>query len=168
MRKGDFLAEVDPRPYHAALDQAEAQLARDQALLRNAELDLNRYRKLVAEDSIARQTLDTQESLVRQYRATLKVDQALVDAARLNLDYCRIVSPIDGRVGLRLVDQGNYVQTGDADGIVVITQLQPISVIFTMPEDNLPQVMARLRAGAALPVDRLRPQRRQPNWPAAR
>ena len=152
VRKGDFLVEVDPRPYRAALDQAEAQLARDQALLRNAELDVNRYRNLVAEDSIARQTLDTQESLVRQYRATVKVDQALVDTARLNLDYCRIVSPIEGRVGLRQVDEGNYVQTGDAEGIVVVTQLQPITVVFTIPEDNLQKVMARMRAGAALPV----------------
>ena len=162
MRKGDFLVEVDPRPYRAALDQAEAQLARDQALLRNAELDVTRYRNLVAEDSIARQTLDTQESLVRQYRATIKVDQALVDTARLNLDYCHIVSPIDGRIGLRQVDEGNYVQTGDTDGIVVVTQLQPITVVFTIPEDNLQKVMARMRAGAALPViafDRSRRQR---------
>lgn len=152
VRKGDFLAEVDPRPYQAALDQAEGQLARDQALLRNAEVDLNRYRQLVAEDSIARQTLDTQESLVRQYRATIKVDQAQVDNARLNLGYCRIVSPVEGRVGLRQVDQGNYVQTSDANGIVVVTQLRPITVVFTIPEDNLQKVLARLRAGATLPV----------------
>ena len=152
VRKGDFLAEVDPRPYQAALDQAEGQLARDQALLRNAEVDLNRYRQLVAEDSIARQTLDTQESLVRQYRATIKVDQAQVDSARLNLGYCRIVSPVEGRVGLRQVDQGNYVQTSDANGIVVVTQLRPITVVFTIPEDNLQKVLARLRAGATLPV----------------
>lgn len=152
VRKGDFLAEVDPRPYQAALDQAEGQLARDQALLRNAEIDLNRYRQLVAEDSIARQTLDTQELLVRQYRGTIKVDQAQVDNARLNLGYCRIVSPVEGRVGLRQVDQGNYVQTSDANGIVVVTQLQPITVVFTIPEDNLQKVLARLRAGATLPV----------------
>jgi multidrug efflux system membrane fusion protein len=152
VRKGDFLAEIDPRPYQAALAQAEGQLARDQALLRNAEVDLIRYRQLVAEDSIARQTLDTQESLVRQYRATVKVDQAQVDSARLNLGYCRIVSPVEGRVGLRLVDEGNYVQTTDANGIVVVTQLQPITVVFTIPEDNLQKVLARLRAGARLPV----------------
>lgn len=152
VRKGDFLAEVDPRPYQAALEQAEGQLARDQALLRNAEVDLNRYRRLVAEDSIARQTLDTQESLVQQYRGTIKVDQAQVDTARLSLGYCHIVSPIDGRAGLRQVDQGNYVQTSDANGIVVVTQLQPITVVLTIPEDNLQRVLARLRAGATLPV----------------
>lgn len=152
VRKGDFLAEVDPRPYQAALEQAEGQLARDQALLRNAEVDLVRYRQLVAEDSIARQTLDTQDSLVRQYRGTIKIDQAQVDTARLNLSYCHIVSPIDGRLGLRLVDQGNYVQTSDANGIVVITQLQPITVVFTIPEDNLQKVLTRLRAGATLPA----------------
>ena len=159
VRKGDFLAEVDPRPYQAALEQAEGQLARDQALLRNAEVDLNRYRQLVAEDSIAHQTLDTQESLVRQYRGTIKIDQAQVDNARLNLDYCRIVSPVEGRVGLRQVDQGNYVQTSDANGIVVVTQLRPITVVFTIPEDNLQKVLARLRAGATLPVISVRPRR---------
>ncbi len=152
VRKGDFLAEVDPRPYQAALEQAEGQLARDQALLRNAEVDLNRYRQLVAEDSIARQTLDTQDSLVRQYRGTIKVDQAQVNTAQLNLSYCRIVSPTDGRVGLRQVDQGNYVQTSDVNGIVVVTQLQPITVVFTIPEDNLQKVLARVRSGARLPV----------------
>lgn len=152
VRRGDFLVEVDPRPYRAALDQAEGQLARDQALLRNAEVDVIRYRNLVAEDSIARQTLDTQESLVRQYRATVKIDQAMVETARLNLDYCRITSPIDGRVGLRQVDVGNYVQTGDAGGIVVVTQMRPITVAFTIPEDNLQTVITRMRAGKPLPV----------------
>lgn len=153
VRKGEFLALIDPRPYQAALDQAEGQLARDKALLRNAEVDLVRYRQLVAEDSIARQQLDTQESLVRQYRATIVVDQALIDNARINLQYCRIVSPIDGRVGLRQVDEGNYVQTSDANGIVVITQMQPITVVFAIPQDDLPLVLARLRNGAELPVD---------------
>ena len=152
VRKGEFLALVDPRPYQAALDEAEGQLAKDRALLRNAELDVERYRQLVAEDSIARQQLDTQESLVRQYRATVKVDEAQVETARLNVAYCRIVSPIDGRVGLRQVDEGNYVQTGDSNGIVVITQMQPISVVFTIPQDDLPAVLARLRQGASLPV----------------
>lgn len=153
VRKGEFLALIDPRPYQAALDQADGQLARDKALLRNAEVDLVRYRQLVAEDSIARQQLDTQESLVRQYRATIVVDQAQVDNARINLQYCRIVSPIDGRVGLRQVDEGNYLQTSDANGIVVITQMQPITVVFAIPQDDLPQVLARLRDGAELPVD---------------
>ncbi len=152
VRKGDFLAEVDPRPYRIALEQAEAQLAKDQALLRNAEVDLNRYRNLVAEDSIARQQLDTQESLVRQYSAQVKLDQALVDEARLNLDYCRILSPVDGRVGLRLKDEGNYIRASDTSGIVVITQLQPITVVFTIPEDKLQLVLSRLQRSPSLPV----------------
>ncbi|MCU0839594.1 MAG: MdtA/MuxA family multidrug efflux RND transporter periplasmic adaptor subunit [Rhodospirillales bacterium] len=153
VRKGDFLAEIDPRPYAAALDQAEGQLARDEALLRNAEVDLARYRRLVAEDAIARQQLDTQESMVRQYRATVKINKALVETAKLDLGFCRIVSPIDGRVGLRLVDAGNFVQPGDEGGIVVVTQIRPISVVFTLPEDDLPAVTARVRAGARLPVE---------------
>lgn len=152
VRKGDFLAEVDPRPYRIALEQAQAQLAKDQALLRNAETDLTRYRNLVAEDSIARQQLDTQESLVGQYRAQVKLDQALVDDAKLNLDYTRIVSPIDGRVGLRLVDEGNYVRASDTTGIVVVTQMKPISVVFTLPEDRLPKLQARMQQTRALPV----------------
>jgi multidrug efflux system membrane fusion protein len=152
VKAGDFLAQIDPRPYQVALAQAEAQLAKDQALLKNAQLDLQRYNILVAQNSVAKQTRDTQESLVGQYQATVKADQAQIDAQKLNLTYCRIVSPVTGRVGLRQVDAGNYVQTSDANGIVVVTQLQPISVIFTLPEDNLPQVMQRLRSGATLPV----------------
>lgn len=152
VKKGDALAEIDTRPYELQLEQAQAQLARDQALLKNAQVDLGRYRKLAAEDSIARQTLTTQEALVRQYEGTLKMDQAQVDNARLNLVYCHIVSPISGQVGLRLVDPGNYVQLGDATGLVVITQMQPITVIFTLPEDNVPAIMKRLRSGATLPV----------------
>jgi multidrug efflux system membrane fusion protein len=152
VNKGDFLAQIDPRPYQVALAQAEGQLAKDQALLKNAELDLARYKTLVAQNSIARQTLDTQVSTVQQNRGTVQADQALVDTQKLNLTYCRIVSPVGGRVGLRQVDPGNYVQTSDASGIVVITQLQPISVIFTLPEDDLPAVLRRIHAGAALAV----------------
>src|SRR5277367_3956651 len=152
VHKGDFLAEIDPRPYQAALDQMQGQLARDQALLRTAEVDLNRYRTLVAQDSIAKQQYDTQVELVRQDQGVVKTDQALVDNARLNLNYCHIISPVTGRVGLRQVDQGNYVQTSDANGLVVITQVQPITVIFTLPEDNLPPVLKRLRASASLAV----------------
>jgi len=152
VKKGDFLAQIDPRPYQVALEQAEAQLAKDQALLRNARVDLQRYNTLVAENSIARQTRDTQVSLVAQYEATVKSDQAQIDAQKLNLTYCHIVAPVTGRVGLRQVDAGNYVQTSDPNGIVVVTQLQPISVIFTLPEDNLPEVFKRWHAGAALPV----------------
>jgi len=148
--KGDLLAQIDPRPYQVALEQAEGQLAKDQALLKNAEIDLTRYKTLVAQNSIARQTADTQASLVQQYRGTIQADQAQIDTQKLNLTYCRIVAPVGGRVGLRQVDPGNYVQTSDAGGIVVITQLQPISVIFTLPEDNLREVMRRLRAGATL------------------
>ncbi len=150
VKQGDFLAQIDPRPYQNALDQTEGQLLRDQALLRNAETDLARYRRLYTQDSIARQQLDTQENLVRQYQGTVKTDEALVSNARLNLAYCRIVAPISGRVGLRLVDQGNYVQAGDAGGIVVITETQPITVMFTLPEDALPAILKRLRAGATL------------------
>ena len=138
VKKGDLVAQIDPRPYQVALAQAEGQLAKDQALLKNAELDLARYKTLVAQNSIARQTLDTQAALVQQNRGTVQADQALVDTQKLNLTYCRIVAPIGGRVGLRQVDPGNYVQTSDAGGIVVITQVQPISVIFTLPEDSLP------------------------------
>jgi multidrug efflux system membrane fusion protein len=152
VKKGDFLAQIDPRPYQVALEQAEGQLAKDQALLRNAQLDLQRYNTLVAQNSIARQTRDTQVSLVAQYQAAIKTDQAQVDAQKLNLIYCHIISPVTGRVGLRQVDQGNYVQTSDPNGIVVITQLQPISAIFTLPEDNLPAVMKQVHAGAALSV----------------
>jgi len=150
VNKGDFLAQIDPRPYQVALAQAEGQLAKDQALLKNAEIDLARYKTLVAQNSVARQTADTQAALVQQDRGTVQADQAQVDAQKLNLTYCRIVAPVTGRVGLRQVDPGNYVQTSDASGIIVITQLQPTSVIFTLPEDNLPTVMKRLSTGATL------------------
>ncbi|WP_421996230.1 MdtA/MuxA family multidrug efflux RND transporter periplasmic adaptor subunit [Reyranella sp.] len=152
VKQGDLLAVVDPRPYEVALQQAQGQLQRDQALLKNAQTDLERYRKLVAQDSIARQQLDTQQSLVRQYEAALVIDQAQVDAAQLNVTYTRIVAPITGRIGLRLVDPGNFVTMGDATGICVITQMQPISVLFTIPEDALPPVRDRLKGGASLEV----------------
>jgi membrane fusion protein, multidrug efflux system len=152
VKKGDFLAQIDPRPYQVALAQAEAQLAKDQAALKNAQVDLQRYRTLVAQNSIARQTLDTQAATVQQDLAVVQADQAQIDTQKLNLTYTHIVSPITGRVGLRQVDPGNYVQTSDANGIVVITQLQPISVIFTLPQENLPTVLRRLQAGAKLPV----------------
>jgi membrane fusion protein, multidrug efflux system len=150
--KGDFLGQIDPRPYQVALELTQAQLAKDRALLKNAQLDLQRYDTLVAQNSIAKQIRDTQVSLAAQYEATVRADQAQIDAQKLNLTYCRIVSPVTGRVGLRQVDAGNYVQTSDANGIVVVTQLQPISIIFTLPEDNLPEVMKRVRTGAVLRV----------------
>lgn len=150
VKKGDFLAEIDPRPYQAALDQAQGQLQRDQAQLENAKRDLARYAKLVKENSIAQQQRDTQEALVHQLEGTVVVDQGVVANAKLNLAYCHIVAPVSGRVGLRQVDPGNYVQVSDPNGIVVITQVKPISVIFTIPEDNLPAIIKRLNAGASL------------------
>ncbi len=150
VKKGDFLAEVDPRPYQAALEQAQGTLVKDQALLKNAQLDEARYKKLVAEDSIAHQQLDTQASLVRQYQGQVVTDQAAVDNAKLNLNYCHIVSPVTGRVGLRQVDQGNYVTPGDTNGLVVVTQLQPISALFVLPEDNVEAVTKPMHAGQTL------------------
>jgi membrane fusion protein, multidrug efflux system len=150
IKKGDLLAVVDPRPYDVALQQATGTLEKDKATLANAEVDLKRYKTLVSQESIARQQLDTQASLVNQLQATVLTDQAGVDSAKLNLTYTRIIAPTDGRIGLRLVDPGNYVTIGDATGICTITLMQPMSVLFTIPEDSLPQVRKRLRAGAVL------------------
>ncbi len=152
VQAGDFLAQIDPRPYELAKEQAEGSLQRDQALLKDAQLNLDRYKKLFAQDSISKQQMDTQQSLVDQYLGAVQTDQGQIDAAKLNLTYCHITSPVTGRVGLRQVDQGNYVQTTDANGIVIVTQLQPITVIFTLPEDDLPSVMKRTAAGAELVV----------------
>jgi multidrug efflux system membrane fusion protein len=153
VKAGDFLAQIDPRPYQAALEQAEAQRGKDEAALSDAEVTLRRYNTLVAQNSIAVQTRDTQASLVAQDRAQVRLDQAQIDTQKLNLTYCRIVAPISGRVGLRQVDPGNYVTpTSLTNGIVVITQMTPISVLFALPEDDLPAVLKRLNAGAALPV----------------
>ena len=152
VKAGDFLAQIDPRPYQVALEQAEGTLAKDQATLANAKVDLERYTKLYKQDSVAQQTLDTQVATVHQLEGTVKTDQGAVDSAKLNLVYCHITAPVTGRVGLRQVDQGNYVQTSDTNGLVLITQLQPISVIFTLPEDNLPDLMKRVKPGAALQV----------------
>jgi membrane fusion protein, multidrug efflux system len=153
--KGDFLAQIDPRPYQATLDNMLGQQARDQAQLENARRDLARYSKLVTENSIAQQLRDTTDALVRQLVGTVASDQAQIDMARLNVAYCHIVAPVSGRVGLRQVDAGNYVQVSDANGIVVITQLKPISVIFSLPEDNLTAIIPRLHAGATLQVTAL-------------
>jgi len=152
VKKGDLLAEIDPRPYEATLAQANGNLARDEALLKGAQVDLTRYQGLAAQNAVPHQTLDTQVALVAQYQGTVEADRAAVKAAQVNLQYCRIVSPLDGRVGLRQVDQGNYVTPGDTNGLVVITQLHPISVLFTLPEDNLQAIAKRLQAGAALPA----------------
>jgi multidrug efflux system membrane fusion protein len=153
VKRGELLAEIDPRPYQVQLEQAEGQLARDQALLTNARLDLERYRMLFQQDSIARQQVDTQAALVRQYEGAVKADRAQIDNAKLQLTYSRITAPIAGRVGLRQVDEGNIVHASDTNGLVVITQLQPVSVVFTMPEDSIPKVMQRLQAGDKLQVD---------------
>ncbi|HEV7802008.1 MAG TPA: MdtA/MuxA family multidrug efflux RND transporter periplasmic adaptor subunit [Burkholderiales bacterium] len=153
VKAGELLAEIDPRPFQVQLTQAEGQLAKDQALLRNAVLDLERYRTLFAQDSIAKQQLDTQAALVRQYEATIKVDQGQVESAKLQLTYSRVTSPLAGRIGLRQVDAGNIVRSSDTNGLVVVTQLQPISVLFTIPEDNVGAVMRRMKAGEKLPVE---------------
>ncbi len=152
VKEGDFLAQIDPRPYDLQLQEAEAKLAQDMAQLTNAQVDATRYRTLVEQDSIARQQLDTQDALVRQYQGTVKADQAAINTAKLNLIYCRITAPVSGRVGLRQVDAGNYVQTSDPNGLVVITQMKPISVIFTLPEDDTRKVRDRMHQGVTLPV----------------
>ncbi len=150
VKKGDPLAEIDSRPYELALKQAQGQLARDQSLLQDAKLDLARYEKLAATNAVPKQQYDSQVALVGQYEGMVVSDQAQIDIANLNIAYCHIVAPASGRVGLRQVDQGNYVTPDDTNGIVVITLLQPISVIFTLPEDNLPAILARVHAGATL------------------
>jgi membrane fusion protein, multidrug efflux system len=150
---GDLLAEIDPRPFEAQLVQAEGQMARDTAQLKDARLDLVRYRDLVAKQLIAKQQYDTQAALVSQFEGTVKLDQGLIDNARLQLTYSRITAPISGRAGLRLVDVGNIVHATDPTGLVIITQLQPIAVVFTIPEDSLPPVMKKVGAGEQLPVE---------------
>jgi len=153
VKVGELLAEIDPRPYAVQLAQTNAQLAKDKATLDNAQIDLERYKTLFAQDSIAKQQMDTQDALVRQLRATIAADQAQVDNAKLQLSYCRITSPISGRVGLRQVDPGNQVHAADANGIVTITQLQPITAIFSIPEDNLPGVVERMKGGDTVHVE---------------
>ena len=146
VKQGDFLAQIDPRPYQVALEQAQATLAKDQALLAQAQADLKRYQTLAKQNSIALQQAEDQKFLVQQYQAQVQTDQASVDSAKLNLVYCHITSPVTGRVGLRLVDPGNYVQTSDTNGLVVVTEEQPMSVVFPVAEDNLQQVLKQLRA----------------------
>jgi multidrug efflux system membrane fusion protein len=152
VQKGDFLAQIDPRPYQAALDQAQGALVHDQGLLAQAQSDLARYETLKKQDSIAMQQVADQQFLVKQDQGTVLEDQATIETDKLNLVYCHIVSPVTGRVGLRLVDPGNYVQTTSTMGLVVVTQTQPISVIFVLPEDEIPAVAQAFRAGKTLPV----------------
>jgi len=153
VKEGDLLLQIDSRPYEAQLAQYVAQKEHDQALLDNANIDLQRYQTLWKQDSIPEQTLATQASLVKQDQGTVDSDQALIDQTKLNITYCNITAPISGRVGLRLVDEGNYVQSTSTSGLLVITQIQPITVIFTIPEDNVPEVEAKITAGQTLTVD---------------
>jgi multidrug efflux system membrane fusion protein len=153
VKEGEVLAQVDPRAFQVQLDQAEGQLIKDQALLANARIDLERYRTLFEQDSIAKQQVDTQAALVLQYEGTVRSDQAMVDNARLQLSYARITAPISGRLGLRQVDQGNIVHAADANGVVVITEVQPVTVVFTLPQDNLPALMQRVKSNAKLAVE---------------
>jgi multidrug efflux system membrane fusion protein len=147
---GDLLVEIDPRPFQVLLEQAEGQLMRDQATLDNARVDLDRYQKLLAQNAIPEQQLATQKATVAQSEGAVKTDQGQIDSAKLSLVYCNIRAPITGRVGLRLVDPGNIVHATDTNGLVVITQIQPISIIFTVPEDQLPVVLHKLAAGQHL------------------
>jgi multidrug efflux system membrane fusion protein len=153
VRSGQLLAELDPRPFQVQLMQAQGQKAKDEAALHNAQVDLQRYQVLYAQDSIAKQQLDTQAATVAQDRATLQSDQAQIESAKLNLSYSRITAPTGGRVGLRQVDVGNIVHASDQNGIVVITQLQPINVLFTIPADHLPQVLPQVHSGKSLAVE---------------
>ncbi|MBU6475469.1 MAG: efflux RND transporter periplasmic adaptor subunit, partial [Alphaproteobacteria bacterium] len=152
VKKGAPLALIDPRPYEAALAQYQGQLARDTALLGGAKRDLARYNRLLREDSVSRQQRDDQQALVEQYEGTVVTDKAQIDNARLNISYCHVTAPIGGRLGLRQVDAGNYVSLNTVGGLVTVTQTQPTSVIFSLPEDDLPEIMKQLKAGAPLPV----------------
>jgi len=150
---GAPLAEIDPRPFEVQKAQAEAMMARDQALLDNSRLDLDRFQTLLSQDSVAKQQVDTQAALVRQYEATVKLDQAQINTAALQLTYAHITAPVTGRVGLRLVDTGNLIHPSDANGIAVITQLHPITVLFSIPQDALPQVMKRFKTDEPMVVE---------------
>jgi multidrug efflux system membrane fusion protein len=153
VQEGEELALIDPRPFQAQLDQAEGQLKRDQATLSNARLDLQRYQELIKQSAIPKQQLDTQAATVQQLEGVVKTDEAAVESARLQLVYAHITAPISGRIGLRLVDPGNIVHATDTTGLLVITQMQPIAVIFTLPEDSLPPVLAKIHAGQILAAE---------------
>jgi multidrug efflux system membrane fusion protein len=153
VHEGDLLVQIDPRPFQVQLEQAEGQLAKDQAQRKDADVNLERYKLLFKEGVIPQQQLDTQAALVGQFDGAITSDQSQIDNAKLQLTYCRITAPISGRVGLRLIDPGNIVHATDVSGLVVITQLQPIAVLFSLPQDELPQVSAKLRAGVQLSVD---------------
>ncbi|NNM59692.1 MAG: MdtA/MuxA family multidrug efflux RND transporter periplasmic adaptor subunit [Legionellales bacterium] len=150
VKKGELIAQIDSRPYLAQMEQDEGQLVRDKALLANAKTDLKRYQVLWSQDSVSEQTLATQKALVIQYQGAVQLDQGLIQSTKVNLSYCNITSPVDGRIGIRVVDPGNFVQTSSTSGIVVITTLNPITVIFTLPEDNIPEVMRHMQHGKKL------------------
>jgi len=153
VRQGDSLAEIDPKPFEVQLDQARGQLARDEAQLANAKLDLTRYQTLAAQGVIPRQQLDTQAASVRQFDGVIRADEAQINNAKLQITYCHITAPIAGRVGLRLADVGNMIHANDTNGLVVIAQIQPIAVLFTIPEDSLGQVLSKIRSGEHLMVE---------------
>jgi multidrug efflux system membrane fusion protein len=152
VQKGDFLAQIDPRPYELQKAQFEGQLARDQGILAQAQVDLARYQKLSEQNSIARQQYEDQVYIVQQDQGTVKLDQAQIDQQALNILYCHIVSPVTGRIGLRLIDPGNYVLATSSTGLAVVTQMQPITVIFSLPEDDLPELLPQLNAGTTMEV----------------
>jgi len=153
VKEGDLLAEIDPRPFQVQLQQVEGQLMRDEALLKNAQIDHDRYQTLLEQDSISAQQTMTQEAQVKQYQGIVEMDKAQVNNAKLQLSYARLTAPISGRVGLRQIDQGNIVHANDTNGLVVITQLQPVSVVFTLPEDNVQAVVQRWRSNEAVRVE---------------
>src|SRR3984893_11107551 len=153
VKSGDLLAQIDPRPFEVMLTQANGQMARDQALLKNAQIDLERYQTLLAQDSISKQQVDTQAALVRQYQGTVQSDQGAIDNARLQITYSRITAPIPGRVGLRQVDPGNMIHASDSNGLVTITEVKPVTVIYPVPEDNVPRIFKRMQSGPDMAVD---------------
>ena len=153
VQAGQVLAEIDARPFEAQLNQAQGQFARDAALMKNAELDLQRYQDLLSKDAIARQQVETQAALVRQLQGTVQADQAQIDMAKLQLSYTRVTAPINGRLGLKQVELGSLVRSSDPNGLVNITQTQPMSVVFSVPEMHVPLIMRKLKAGQALPVE---------------
>jgi len=153
VKAGDLLAQIDPRPFEVMLTQANGQMAHDQAQLKNAQLDLERYRTLLAQDSISKQQVDTQEALVRQFQGTVATDQGAIDNAKLQLTYSRVTAPISGRVGLRQVDPGNMVHASDTNGLVTIAQVKPMTVIYPVPEDNVPRIVKRTQSGEELAVE---------------
>ena len=153
VKAGELLAQIDPRPFEVMLTQANGQMARDQAQLKNAQVDLERYQTLLAQDSISRQQVDTQAALVRQFQGAVESDKGAIDNARLQITYARVTAPISGRIGLRQVDPGNIVHASDSNGLVTITQVQPVTVIYPVPEDNVPRLVKRMQSTQSVAVE---------------